>query len=209
MIRTVLILCVLALVGCAVEPPYEPEELICDEGLSEIIYGCFDLARDDRESCWVDVTGKTDFRDYFLGLNVQTMDAWLECVDDFNTQLASCVDVAPSPDLPWQEDLFELCLRIPTNQWGHPVRRSCSSTVMGYFSDCVAMVNVSASELHRSGAPSDEVVRAWSLGVSLCREIYVADEMRCLDEDDLRLEDCFIEVLETNDSLMRGVICSG
>ena len=194
MIRTVLILCVLALVSCAVEAPHGLEELGHDEELSEIIHGCFDQAHDDRESCWIDVTGEPDFRDYFLGSNVQTMEPWIECVDDFNIQLASCVDVAPSPDLFWHQDPFERCLRIPTNQWGHPVRRSCSSIVRESWGVCISIVNANMAELYRSGMPSDEVAMGWNLGVLLCREIYVADELKCLDEDDLRLEVCFIEI---------------
>jgi len=211
MIRTVLILCVLALVGCTIQPPYEPEELICDEELSEIIYRCFDWARDDRESCWMDVTGQSDFEGYFLDGQKSRAPAWFECVDDFNLQLASCVDVAPNLNLPWQDDPFELCLRIPADRWGHPVRRLCSSIVKGHWNTCVSTVNINMAELFRSGMPSEEVTRGWNLGVSRCREIYVADELECLNEDDLRLEDCFIEIFEINNSLMRkderGSIC--
>jgi hypothetical protein len=181
--KLVVLLMALAAMGCGVvERPADPGAGVCDQQLSEEVDECFDDAWMDRTTCWSEVTGDDRFGGYFSNIYDAPLmaqwrglwEAWLECGDEFDVQLGECAGVALRTENPevWAPDPYKMCLDPPKNHWGHPVDRPCLVVDSEMWSDCIFT----------------------GIDTGACAEAHHVRQEACLDEEDFRQEDCFLNI---------------
>ena len=200
-IRALTLFLSLGLAGCPVHVP-EPR-LACDDPIPAGIVECFDDAWMDRVACWSEVTGEDSFSGYFSDIYDRPQIAkwkglwepWIACGEWFDDQLGDCVGVAPRIETPevWVADPYKRCLEPPKNHWGHPVERSCLTVEGETWSWCISDVTARARAFGSTHS-SAETREMWLAGVGVCRDAHYVRQESCVDEEDFRQEDCFINI---------------
>ncbi len=189
-IRALSVCLALGLAGCFVEMP--EIEVVCSMAIPAGVEECFEDASHDRVNCWSDVTDDDRFSGYFSDIYDRPLGAewrgllepWLVCGEEYDEKIGHCVGVSPRTELPevWSPDLYAKCLEPPKNHWGHLIERTCWAIEYEVTSACIGAAND-----HHAG-------EAWSDAVAACQEAHYARQWECLDEEDFRKENCFINI---------------